>query len=344
MSYKELLNDIKKDKLKKVYICFGKEIYLKNWAVSEIKNKYVDKSFETLNFVHLDGKETKVDDIINACETLPFMSSKKIVVVEDPLFLINSKAVSKQDEKQLVNYMNNLNDTTCLIFIVNDEKIDKRKKIFKQIKSIGAVIEFDRVKGDELNKWIAKTFKKNNKKISKNNINYFIHNSGYIDSSSDKTLYDLENEIVKICNYIGDRIEVNREDIDSILVKTLQNNIFKLVDCIGQKNTEDALSIFNEMILANEPVQLIFYMIARQFRLLLMAKLLEKKGYSVPNIAKKINTPNFVAKKVLTQSRNFSYKRLEEGLKKCLEIDENIKKGNIDSKLAIEILIVGFAK
>lgn len=62
-------------------------MYLKDYIISSIKQKYIDVAFESLNLIYIDGKETTTDKIINACETLPLMSDKKIVVVEDlPLF------------------------------------------------------------------------------------------------------------------------------------------------------------------------------------------------------------------------------------------------------------------
>ena len=342
MSYNELLKDIKENELKKVYLCCGNETYLRDWAISEIKKKYIDKSFKTLNLVQLEGKDVKADDIIGACETLPFMSDIKIVIVADSPFVSSSKGGNVKEEEKLINYIKNVNETTCLIFLVDGEKVDKRKKIIKRIKSNGAIIEFTRIKDEKLNKWIDKKFKENNKKISIRNINYFIDNIGYDEMNSNKTLYDLENEVNKICNYVGDKTEIVREDIDSIVTKSLQNNIFELVDAMGRKNVRKALTIFNEMILLNQPVQLIFHMIVRQLRLLLMVKLLQQKGYTLAIIAQKLKLRNFVARKLIEQNKNFTEKRLESELKRCLKIDEDVKRGKIDSKLAIEILIANF--
>jgi len=83
--------------------------------------------------------------------------------------------------------------------------------------------------------------------------------------------------------------------------------------------------------------------IVRQLRLLLMAKLLEEKGYGHGNIAQKMNLHSFVAQKVVTQSRNFTTKQLKKGLENSLKVDRNIKTGKMDGKLAVEMLIVEFA-
>lgn len=344
MDYNSILRDMKNNELKKVYLCYGKEIYLRDWILKELKNKYIDKALESLNYVYLDGKDCKVETIINACETLPFMSEKKLVIIENLPFFAGNRAGNSIEEGRIIEYLLQLNDSTCLIFIVNEEKIDNRKKLVKNIKSQGSVIQFSKIKGSELSKWVAKVFKKNNKAISKINIEYLIEGSGYLETNSQKTLYDLENEIIKICNYIGERTQVEKDDIDIVLARILQNNIFKLVDGIGHKNPEEALLILNEMILSNEPLQLILYMIIRQFRLMFMAKLLEQKGYDFSSIVQKMGVHRYIAKKALAQSRNFEEKELENALTKSLETDESIKKGNMDNRLAIETLIITIAK
>lgn len=340
MSYESLLNDIKNNNLKKVYLCYGNEEYLMDWIVKELKKKFIDEAFETLNYVHCDGKEVSVDYIINACETLPFMSDKKIVIVEDSPLLSSGKGGSATEEDELKDYLDNLSDTTCLTFIIKENKVDKRKKLVKSIKKQGSIVELNKITSKELNGWVEKTFRKNKKKILKNDIFYFIQSIGYLESNNEKNLYDLENEITKLCSYVGDRDQVTKEDIEKCISKTLQNNIFKLLDGVGKKKPNIALSNLNEMILDNEPIQKITFMIIRQFRLLFMAKLFCEKGYGPRDITKKLGIHPYAAQQVIEQGKNFSSEELENIIKKCLTIDYNVKNGKIDNKLAIESLIV----
>ncbi len=343
MGYKKILNDIRKNDLKSVYLCYGKENYLKDWLISKLKNKYIDKSLETLNFIKIDGKESDVDKIINACETLPFMSEKKIVLVENLTFL-SSKGEATETEKRFSKYVLSLSNDTCLFIYMNKEKVDKRKSIVKNIKKCGSVVELKKLRNEDLIKWIAEVFRKSGKNISRNEISHFIDITGYLDKNSNRTLYDLENEVNKVVSYIGQRKKVSRVDIDKVLIKSFENNIFKLVDGIGHRNPNVSLTIFNDMLSSNEPIQLIMYMIIRQFRLLLVAKNLEQKGYDLGSISKKLQIPRFVAEKLIKQSRNFTITQLKDGFQRCLETDNLVKKGRMDNRLAVEVLISGFHK
>lgn len=341
MGYRTVFNDIDNDELKSVYLLFGPEMYLKDRILEKVKKTYIDEGFETLNYVYMEGKSVTQDDIINACETLPFMSEKKIVVVEDSSVFKSNKEKSSSKEDVLSDYTKNVNESTCLIFILKENKVDNRKKIIKNIKKSGRVVELEQLKNEELNKWVMKEFRDSKKSINRNIASYFINSTSYLDRNSEITLYDLENEINKVINYVGDKDEITNDDIEYTKPKNLENDIFKLVDYISQKNTSMAMEMFNEMILSGEAAQLIMHMIVRQMRLLLTSKLLKEKGYDTKSIGQKINVyHSFIIQKLINQGRSFKEEELITSLKKCRDTDRDIKTGKIDGKLGMEILIV----
>lgn len=342
MGYRDVFKDIDKDELKNVYLLFGSEMYLKDRIIEKVKAKYVNDDFESLNYVHLDGRNVSQDEIINACETLPFMADKKIVLVEDsPIFKSTKKEQTSSADDVLSDYISKIGDTTCLIFVLKEDKVDNRKKIIKDIKKMGRVVDLERLKNEELTNWIIGEFKKHKKNINRNIASYFVAGTSYLDRNTDKSLYYLENEINKVVNYVGERLEITRDDIEYTRPKNLENDIFKLVDYISQQNTSMAIEMFNEMILSGEAVQLIMHMIVRQMRLLLTSKLLKEKGYDIKAIGQKINVyHNFIIQKLINQGRAFKEEELIEGLKKCRDTDRDTKTGKIDGKLGMEILIV----
>lgn len=351
MTYKILNEQIKNNNIVPVYLFFGEEEYLIDYFVESIKNTFIPREVESLNFVTLDGEKVDLEDIYNACETLPFMSEKRIVVVKNlNIFSRQSrnakaeKKLDKKDRKKLEEYITNLSEDICLIFVEKGKKADRSRKIVKEIKSIGGLIEFNKLKGYDLDNWIEKAFKEEDKKISKANIKYLIQASSYFDRNNNKTLYDLRNEIVKLSNYLGKRREVKKEDIDNIVAKSLERNIFKLLNNISAKNVNNSLKIFNEMYLLNEPIQLVLHMIIRQLRLMLMYKVLRDKGYYENSISKKMKVKSYEFNKVKNYSRNFSIIQLEKALKYCLKVDKYLKTSSMNEKLLMEMLLINLCK
>ena len=347
MNYKEFIKKAKANDLKPVYLFYGEENYLIDYTLKMAKDILIDEAFEPLNYIVLDGKEMDFDKILNACETLPFMSSKKIVIVKDlPLFKSkkendgeSNKLDTSKFNNELIEYIEGLEDYLCLIFVEKLGSIRKTNPLYKKINKVGDVVEFNKLKGKDLNDWIEKSFKKYNRKISKSNINYFIQQSSYFDSKQDKTLYDLENEIIKFSNYLSNGKEVTKETIDLLITKPLEMNVFNLLNSISQKNGENALRLFDEMYMANEPVLFILHMIVRQLRNMLNIKVLKMKGYTEGEVFEKMSLSKYEFKKVSNQSNNFTIPQLEKAMLHCLETDKSIKSSSVDDRLALEILI-----
>lgn len=337
LNYKDFINEINKDILKPAYIFIGQEEYLMNDSINRLKKKYKN-SFEEMNFINIEGKDGDLDILINACETLPFMSDKKIVILKDvKMFLDN---LDKDDEKEFYKYIDTLEDFLCLIFMDDSNSIKKNMKIYRHLNKKKAAVDFSKFLGRDLNKWVESILKRHNKKMSFSNINYFIERSSYRSRDVDLNLYDLENELLKIIDYSKD-INIDKEDIDTILIRTIDTNIFEMLEAISRHDSSTAIKSFNEMYMSNEPVQRILYMITRQMRLILNYKLYSKKGYNRPMIQEKLKIrTSFEFGKISSQASQWTIERLKDIMDEILDIDIKIKTTSSDDKLLLEILLV----
>ncbi|SHH66112.1 DNA polymerase III subunit delta [Sporanaerobacter acetigenes] len=346
MKCEELIVDIKNNNLKTVYIFCGEEHYFIDYSLNLIKEKYIPQGLESLNYISFEGKDTEFNEIYNACETLPFMSEKKIVVVKDLGIFSRRKKddeeyeiESKKDEG-LKEYLKTLEDYVVIIFIEKERKVDKNKSIVKTINKIGGVVDFERIKGKDLYNWIEKEFRKYNKNISYPSINYLVQYSSYLSRDGNKTLYDLENQIAQISNFARDKKEISKDDIDKIVAKSLDTNIFKLLDSIAAKDVNGSLKTFNEICILNEPLPKILFMIIRQFRLLRQCKTLKESGFGQKESMERMGIGSYEFGKISRQCKSFSYEKLDNALELCLEADEKLKSTSMNSKLVLEMLIV----
>ncbi len=341
MDYNEFFKKIKQDNISSSYLFIGDEEYMMNLALDGLKKRFVDESFETLNFTRLEGKDNLLDDLINACETLPFMSNRKIVLLKDPAgFLLN---INDNQVDRFYNYLDSLGDYLVLILLDNTSSIKKNSKLYRYFKKKDQVVEFTKLLNNDLIKMINSILDRNGKKMSNANINYFINNSSYRSRNLDLNLFDIENELLKIISFSKSQ-EISRDDIDKSLIKSIDTNIFELLHAINRHDAEAAISIFNDMYLANEPVQRIFYMITRQIRLLLGYKLYKVKEYYDSHIQKKLDLKDYEFKKIRSQSFNFEIDQLERIMEYLLDMDLRLKTISNQDKLEMEILLVKLCK
>lgn len=338
MNYKDIINNIKNKDFKNIYLFYGREYYLIENAIKVFKST-LNQGMIDFNLDIIDGKETNLDQVISSIETLPFMDDKKVVIIKDFEILKGKKKnFTESDEKYLLDHLDNIPDTTVLVFAVYGD-VDKRKNLVKKIDKKGIVLNCDKLPDMDLFKWVKKKFESNNVLIDNPQIMYFIEQEGYRDKSSEKTLSDLENEINKISSFVGKQNKVTNSIIDKLSQKKVENDIFKLIDYIGEKNSNDAMRILNDMIQEGESVLGIFAMIAKQFKVVMQVRHLQKQGHTSKTISERLKIHPFVVGKSLKQAGNFSDETIIEMLNYILESDYKIKNGLIRDTLATEILV-----
>ena len=343
MNYKDIISDIKNRNLKNAYIFYGKEYYLIENAIKEIKST-LNEGMIDFNLDVIDGKETTLDQLISSIETLPFMDDKKVVILKDfELLKGKKKNFTDEDEKYFTDYVDNIPSTTTLVLVVYGD-IDKRKSLIKKVSKNGVVFNCDKLSDMDLFKWVKKKFEINKVIIDNAQVMYFIDQEGYRDKNSEKTLSDLENEINKISSFVGKENKVTNDIIDQLSQKKVENDIFKLIDYVGQKNSSDAMKILSDMLYEGESVFGIFSMIARQFKVIMQVRQLQLQGHSSKSIADRLKLHPFVVGKALKQTKNFSDEIIIDILNSILESDFKIKNGLVRDTLAIEMLISKYCK
>ena len=100
-------------------------------------------------------------EIIAACETLPFASDKRLVVVRE----LNGTTGRSEAEERLVSYIPKVPDSCVLVIYVRG-KADGRKKLYSAVKKKGGIVSFEPLGDAELNGWIVRVFQQNGKKCA----------------------------------------------------------------------------------------------------------------------------------------------------------------------------------
>ncbi|RBP63893.1 DNA polymerase III delta subunit [Alkalibaculum bacchi] len=338
MDYKQLMKDIKNKEISKVYLFYGEEFLLSQMMLDNLKKAIIKPEFEQLNFHTIDGKNATTEEIINACETLPFMDDTRLVVVSEIPLLSGTSNFSTKDVDRLCDYIGQVPGGCHLIF--TSKKIDKKRKLVKVIEKHGALVEYSKLDKRDLSKWIAKRFKLEGKSIGESALQLFIESSDYLNKDSKANLSDIENEIKKLLAYTREKTIIEIQDVEGSIEVNIDTNIFKMLELIGTKSVGQGLKLMNILFQDGEPPIKVLFMIVRQFRLIYQCKFLQSRGYSTNDISKMIGERSFVVTKALTQAQKFSYERLISIYDYAAKMDIKMKSGQIDPKLALEMLLM----
>lgn len=306
-----------------IYLIYGTEEYL----IKQEINKIIKQS-NTNDISYYNLEEASLKNIIDDANSISLFSDKRVLVIENSLIFTGSSK-KRNDINYLESYLNNSNNNTIMIFTVNYDKLDSRKKIVSQIKKKGHIIEFN--DNYDIKAIVKKML--DNYKMSNKNIDILINRVG-------RNLFLLEQEINKIKTYKDNNYDIEYEDIINLTHKSVDIDIFHFIDNIINKNKNEALESYYEMLkLGEEPIKIIV-MLANQFRLIYQVKLLSKNRNNVYDIMKILNQKKYPVEKALAKSYKYDEKTLLKLLYQLADLDIKIKSGKINKDIALELFIL----
>ena len=257
----QLIQDLKNQTYKQMYLLCGEEDYLRRQYRDKLKKALVPED-DTMNFHSYEGKDINVGEIIDLAETLPFFAEKRVILIEN-------SGLFKSGGEKLAEYLSNPAESVMMIF--TETQIDKRSKLYKVIKDKGRVSEFAVQDENTLKRWILGMVKKENKNIQDGAVNLFL----------EKTGTDMENirmEMEKLFCYTLQKDVITLQDVETVTTQRISNRIFEMVSAIAEKKQQKALDMYHDLLTLKETPMGILALIARQFNLMLQVKELQKKG------------------------------------------------------------------
>jgi DNA polymerase-3 subunit delta len=309
-----------------LYLLYGTENYLIKKEIDKILNA---NSIEKINVSEYNLEIDNFKDIIEDANTISLFADKKAIIVNNS-YLFTGKSIKNENDPELfLDYFKNVNPYSIIIFIVDSEKLDERKKIVKEIKKIGTVKDFNQK--NDLTDILKNMFEGYN--ISIQDIRFMIDRCG-------NNLDILSQEVNKIKIYKDEDKNITKEDIINLTSKNIDIDIFGFVDTIVNKNKNKALEIYKEMLINGEEPIKILVILANQFRIIYQAKELYKQGYSGNDIATMIGIHPYRIKLALKKAINYNSDTLLDYLEKLADLDYDIKIGNIESSLGLEMFIL----
>ncbi len=318
------------------------------------------------------GGETTFATIIATCNTFPFLTDQRLVVVEGlPKKRRGESATSGSGEstaatsteasttgkggkgkkgkksakssaetragfeKSLAEYIPHLPDTSVLIVLV-DEALDANNTLVKAASQYGKVIQSTLPKGAAIETWIKKRAQSIGGAISPDAAALLANLVG-------NQLRLLANELDKLATYAGNDAPITVDDVRKLSAHVQEARIFDLTDALAQRNRTQALNILHDLLADGEPPLKLISTITTQIRSLLLVKELAQKGMRSAQIASTIGIAPFVADKALRQVGKFTPAQLEGAYRQLLATDATLKRSRMTPEAALDLLVVGFA-
>lgn len=324
---KSLLQDLKNNDFKNVYLLYGEEDYLKKQYKKRLQDALISPE-DTVNLNSYEGKNISVKELIDQSETMPFFAERRLLLVEDSGFF-------KTASQELADYLETLPETSFFVFV--ETEVDKRGKLYKTVKKKGRVVEFTTQNEETLTRWILGNLKKENKNITRSAMQLFLEKTG-------TDMNNIATELEKLLCYTADKTEIRPEDVEAICTTQTVNRIFDMISAVADGNQKKALDLYDDLLALKEPPMRILFLLTRQFNQLFQVKQMRALGYDAQGIGSKLGMQGFVAKNCLRQSSSFEMDQLKALVEECVNLEEAVKTGNLNEKLAVELILTEAGK
>lgn len=326
------------------YILYGKDEFSLQQALEEIKSELGNEDMLAVNTSILDGQQLSLSQLIDACSTVPFLCPYRLVIVKGLLGRFEPKLGSERRSARskaknnsalegwtgLAEYIKQMPPTTVLVLI--DGEIKASNRLIKSLASLAKIKGFAPLSDKNVGDWLQDRVKQGGGTISPGAVKLLV---GLVGAD----LMVMSHEIDKLLAYCSGQV-ITEDSIKQVTSYAREANIFTLVDAILEGRRKVAQELLHRLLQDGASPSYVLAMIARQLRLIVVAKDLGRK-LSRPEIRGKLEpTSDYALEKAVRQARAYTLERIKEAYHKLLETDVAIKTGKYEGDLALDLLVV----
>ena len=262
----------------------------------------------------LDGSEATIERLSEALTSLPFLSSKKMV-------LLRQGSANKQFTEQAADLLAGIPETTEVIVV--EPKLDKRSSYYKYLKKSTDYREFNELDSNSLARWLVGVAKERGGVLSSSDVNFLVDRVGLNQQL-------LASELEKLLLFSP---QITRDSILALTEANPQSTIFELLEAAFGGNIQHAMQLYVEQRALKVEPQQIIAMLSWQLHILALVKM---AGDRTPEaIAGEAKVSPYVVKKSIAIARRLTQAGLKQLIADLVVIDTRSKREtfNVDAAL-----------
>ena len=324
-----------------ILVLTGEDVGQFEWLKKDILKK-IGYDPSDLNYSYFDMKEASYAEVELDLVSLPFFADEKIVILDHLLDLTTAKKRNLTDEdlKQFENYLENPSESTRLV-IFAEGKLDSKRRLVKLLKRDAQIIEATTPKEQEVKRYFASQAQELGIQFVGDSLDQLLLKSGY-------DFGELQKNLALLQAYKEDG-QITLQDIEEVVPKSLQDNIFDLTQMILKRQIDQARNLVKDLRLQGEDEIKLIAILLGQFRMFSQVKIFSEEGQSESQIVaslselsgRKVNP--YQVKFALRDSRRLSLSFLKQAMTTFIETDYAIKSGTYEKDYLFDLALLKVA-
>ena len=217
----------------------GMEPFFVDQVTTALMETVVEETARDFDTTIVYGKETTVDQIVEAAKRFPMMGSHQLIVVKEAQYLDRSI-------DQLSNYCTAPQQQSILVLCYKNKKMDKRKKVYKAIAKSGQILETKPLYDNQVGGWIEQRGKQYGFRFQPQAVALLVAFLG-------ADLGKIDKELEKLTHSLGAETEISPAIIEEHIGYSKDFNSFELQNALGQRHLALCYRIVKYM--GNNPAQ-----------------------------------------------------------------------------------------
>ena len=323
MRPEDLERSITKGEIAPLYFIYGEDEFLVDRTVQRLVDRAVSRDFKDFNFTVYYGKECRGGQIIENAMTLPMFAERRVILVK------RAEELNAEALEQLIPYINSPSPQSCVIF--QAAKIDQRRKFFLELKKSDLLIEYKKLKDEQLPRFIQAEAELTGKRIEAAAAEMLVYYTG-------NSLRELVAQIEKLAVYSGKRGIITVDDVRSMASDTKIDTAFEFADALGNRDLDRAVRQMQTIVRDADALFPLVGALARHFRQLTMLKELLDNKVPHDEVSKRLKINPYFLRGMLQQAKRFRMAEFRRIFTLLHELDVGLKSGGRGEAL-LEMLV-----
>ena len=314
---------------------FGTDALAVRERLAALRDAVEPPDLREANLSSLDGGSLEPDELLAAALAVPFLASRRLVIVRDLLARFDGRRSGPPAAwKGIAGRLKQIPGTNDVVFV--DGPLGSAPgPLRKELSEIAKIERYQVPKGEALRRWIRERARAKGGDMSE-------AAAATLERASGGDMMALDSELEKLVIYAGGR-DIEASDVERMVTASREANIFAAVDAALAGRSGPALSQMHQVLRDGQSVGYVLYMLHRQVRLLMLAKELQRKRVGPQEMGKRLGVRGYPLQKTLEQAPRFTQERLAAAHRLLAEADERVKSGGARDEVALDLLLADLA-
>tara|TARA_B100001146_G_scaffold225062_1_gene246102 strand:+ start:2268 stop:3296 length:1029 start_codon:yes stop_codon:yes gene_type:complete len=335
-----IVKDIRNKNYKPIYFLMGDEPYYIDQLSDFIASTILTEEERGFNQMVLYGRDVSLDDVIAQAKRFPMMAEHQVVIVKEAQDMSREILAQSDDKKnKLEAYAENPQPSTILVFCYKYKKLDKRKRVYKNIAKNGIIFESKRLYENQVGDWIRRIMQSKGYPVEPKAAHMLVEFLG-------TDLSKINNELEKLQLIMEKGSTITPLAVEQNIGISKDFNNFELQRAIGDKDVVKAHRIINYFAQnpKDNPMVVTIALLFSFFQNLLIYHGLPSKDKASVAKALKVN-PYFVSQ-YTDAARNYPMKKVSHiiNLLRTADVKSkgvgayNVPQGDLLKELLVQVM------